>query len=146
MKKLILVPLNRNDRAEDLMPYVEEVARAGMKAVFLVPYPVDGFRWSHEQCGRKAIEEGDTAGALLQLGHPLAKSRRADRPRSESLVCQGHRSGGGTLRREYETCNPRVRGEGRCASDREPRGYRAKDCRAAHWQQLTVRPVQATEL
>ena len=58
MKKLILVPLKRNDRAEDLLPYVEEVARPGMKAVFMVPYPVDGFRWSHEEIGRKAIEEG----------------------------------------------------------------------------------------
>jgi hypothetical protein len=56
MKKLILVPLKRNDRAEDLMPYVEEVVRPGMKAVFMVPYPVDGFRWSHEEIGRKAIE------------------------------------------------------------------------------------------
>jgi hypothetical protein len=44
MKKLILVTLKRNDRAEDLLPFVEEVARSGMKAVFMVPYPVGGLR------------------------------------------------------------------------------------------------------
>jgi len=75
MKKLILVPLKRNDRAEDLLPYVEEVARPGMNAVFMVPYPVDGFRWSTEEFGRKAIEE-ENAGSLLHLGHQPAKSQR----------------------------------------------------------------------
>jgi hypothetical protein len=33
MQKLILISHKRYDRAEDLMPYVEEVARSGMKAV-----------------------------------------------------------------------------------------------------------------
>jgi len=57
MNKQILVPMKRNDRAEDFIPYVEKVARPGMKVVFMVPYPVDGFRWSTEEFGRKAIEE-----------------------------------------------------------------------------------------
>jgi hypothetical protein len=60
MKKLILVPLKRNDRAEDLMPYVEEIARPDMKAVFMVPYPVDGFRWSHGESAGIGLKDCST--------------------------------------------------------------------------------------
>lgn len=41
----ILVPLRRNDRIEQIVPYLEDVARPGMRVVFLIRYPVDGFRW-----------------------------------------------------------------------------------------------------
>ena len=58
MSRLILVPMKRGDRTEDLIPYIVRVARPGMKVVFMVPYPVNGFRWSHEEFGRKAIEDG----------------------------------------------------------------------------------------
>ena len=45
MSKKILVPLAQNDRAEEVLPYVERVARPGMNVVFLVRYPVDGIKW-----------------------------------------------------------------------------------------------------
>jgi hypothetical protein len=41
MSKKILVPLRQNDRTEEMVPYVEKVARPGMKVVFLVHY-----RWT----------------------------------------------------------------------------------------------------
>ena len=89
MKKLILVPLKRNDRVEDLMPYVEEVARPGMKAVFMVPYPVDGFRWSHEEIGRKAIEEGKRLASYYDWDTNLQKARVRFSPAMEALSAKG---------------------------------------------------------
>ncbi len=46
MKEKILVPLGQNDRTAEIIPYIEKVARPGMKVVFLLPYPVGGFRYS----------------------------------------------------------------------------------------------------
>ena len=43
MVKQILVPLSRNDRVKEMIPYVERAAIPGMKVVFLLRYPVDGF-------------------------------------------------------------------------------------------------------
>jgi hypothetical protein len=57
MNKKILVPLAQNDRAEEIIPYVENVARPGMKVVFLMRYPVDGFIWGKEEYGMRAALE-----------------------------------------------------------------------------------------
>lgn len=54
MNKKILVPLARNDRTEEMIPYIEKVARPGMNVVFLVRYPVDGFIWAKEEYGMRA--------------------------------------------------------------------------------------------
>lgn len=43
MNKQILVPLRQHDRIEDVLPCVERVAQPGMKVVFLLGYPVEGF-------------------------------------------------------------------------------------------------------
>ena len=58
MDKKIVVPMKRSDRVEDFIPYIENVARPGMKVVFMVPYPMDGLRWSAEEFGTKAITDG----------------------------------------------------------------------------------------
>jgi hypothetical protein len=57
VNKKILVPLGQNDRAEEMIPYVDRVARPGMTVVFLVRYPVDGFIWAKEEFGMKAALE-----------------------------------------------------------------------------------------
>ncbi len=57
MAKQILVPISRNDRVKEMIPYVERVALPGMKVVFLVPYPVDGFV-EHIRAGRFTGETG----------------------------------------------------------------------------------------
>jgi hypothetical protein len=54
MNKKILVPLGQYDRSEEMVPYIENVARTGMQAVFLVRYPVDGFIWAKEEYGMRA--------------------------------------------------------------------------------------------
>jgi hypothetical protein len=43
MAEQILVPLKRNDRVEEMIPYIEKVTRLGMGVVFLGPYPMDRF-------------------------------------------------------------------------------------------------------
>lgn len=57
MNRKILVPLGQNDRSEEIIPYIENVARPGMKVIFLVRYPVDGFMWTKEEFGMKAVLE-----------------------------------------------------------------------------------------
>src|SRR5262249_46080144 len=41
----ILVPLKRNDRIEDILPYLEQIARPGCKVTLLVHYSVEGLDW-----------------------------------------------------------------------------------------------------
>ena len=53
MNKKMLVPLARNDRTEEMIPYIEKVARPETKVVFLVRYPVDGFIWAKEEYGMR---------------------------------------------------------------------------------------------
>ena len=57
MNKKILVPLGQYDRSEDMIPYIENVARPGMKVVFLVRYLVDGIRFHKEEYGMRAALE-----------------------------------------------------------------------------------------
>ena len=57
MNKKILVPLGENDQIETMIPYVEKVARPGMKVIFLVRYPVGGFIWAKEEFGMRAALE-----------------------------------------------------------------------------------------
>ena len=54
MNKKILVPLARNDLTEEMIPFIEKVARPGTNVVFLVRYPVDGFTWAKEEYGMRA--------------------------------------------------------------------------------------------
>ena len=37
MAEQVLVPLKRNDRVEEIIPYVEKVTRPGMEVGFLLP-------------------------------------------------------------------------------------------------------------
>ncbi len=47
----ILVALKRNDRLEEIIPYIEKIAQPGMKVVFLLRYPVAGdFLWLGDHC------------------------------------------------------------------------------------------------
>ena len=89
MKNLILVPMKRNDRPEDFVPYIAEVARSGMKAVFLVPYPVDGYRWSNAEGGLKAIQDGQRLASYYTWDSNLKKARELVRSVGETLSANG---------------------------------------------------------
>lgn len=43
MAKQILVPLKKEDGMEEVIPYIERIVQPGMRVVFLVRYPLDGF-------------------------------------------------------------------------------------------------------
>ena len=88
MNKKILVPLGQNDRTEEMIPYIEKVARPGMKVVFLMRYPVDGIRWRKEEYGiRAAFKAG--SGEPLLLGRKPRKSEEAVAPACEALRAKG---------------------------------------------------------
>ena len=93
MNKKILVPLGQNDRAEEMIPYVEKVARPGMKVVFLVRYPVDGFIWAKEEFGMKAALEArqlvnyySWEGNLQRAQKKVSSARDVLRPKDIEVV------------------------------------------------------------
>jgi hypothetical protein len=57
MNKKILVRLGRYDRTGEMVPYVEKVARPGMKVVFLVRYPLEGINWPTKESDRESASE-----------------------------------------------------------------------------------------
>lgn len=89
MKKLILVPMKRDDRVGDLLPYVEEVVRPGMKVLFMAPYPVEGFRCSHEESGWKAIAEGIRLADYYKWDTNRRKVNELWAPAMEALNAKG---------------------------------------------------------
>ncbi|MEX0802252.1 MAG: hypothetical protein WD688_02865 [Candidatus Binatia bacterium] len=57
MNKKILVPLGQHDRTEEMIPYIEGVARSGMRVVFLVRYPVGGLQWPTKEPETESASE-----------------------------------------------------------------------------------------
>ena len=53
----ILVPLRRNDRIEDVVPYLERIARPGCKVTLLIHYSVEGLDWFQGQSMPSVVEE-----------------------------------------------------------------------------------------
>src|SRR5262245_52901015 len=51
MAEKILVPLNRHDRVEEVVPYIEQVTQPGTSVVFLIHHPVNSFKWLQAYCG-----------------------------------------------------------------------------------------------
>jgi len=57
MNKKILVPLGHYDRVGEMIPYVDKVARSGMKVVFLMRYPVGGIKWPTKEPDTETASE-----------------------------------------------------------------------------------------
>jgi hypothetical protein len=89
MNKKILVPLGQYDRSDEMIPYVENVARAGMKVVFLVRYPVDGFIWAKEEYGMKAALEARKLVTHYSWEENLGRAEKEVAPACESLRAKG---------------------------------------------------------
>ena len=98
MNKKILVPLGQYDRSDEMVPYIENVARPGMKVVFLVRYLVDGVDWRKEEYGMTGRLGGKEVGELLLLGRQPRKHKEACSSCLRSSACQRHRNGRGCLR------------------------------------------------
>jgi hypothetical protein len=59
----ILVVVRRSDRVEEFLPYIEEVAKPGMRVLFLLPYPTHWWNyfsdhWITTESQTKALLEG----------------------------------------------------------------------------------------
>jgi hypothetical protein len=89
MNQQILVPMKRSDRAEELIPYVEKVSRPGMKVIFMVPYPTDGFCWAREEFGRKAIEQAKRLADNYRWDANLQRAKDRVAPLLKSLTAKG---------------------------------------------------------
>ena len=69
----ILVPLRRNDKIEDVLPYLEQIAQPGCKVTLLVHYSVEGQDWFQDKSmlsmvkERGLVAEKDTFLALEPL-------------------------------------------------------------------------------
>jgi hypothetical protein len=53
----ILVPLRRRDRIEDVIPYLEQIARPGCRVILLVHYSVEGLDWFQSKSMPSVIKE-----------------------------------------------------------------------------------------
>jgi hypothetical protein len=89
MRKKILVPLGQNDRIEEMIPYIEKVARPGMKVVFLVRYPVDGFIWAKEEYGMRAALEAKQLVNYCSWEGNLESAKKQVAPACEALRAKG---------------------------------------------------------
>lgn len=89
MNKKILVPLGQYDRAEEMIPYIENVARPGMKVVFLTRYPVDGFIGSKTDGGvPKPSETRELVNYYTWQGN-LERAKRKAGAACEALRAKG---------------------------------------------------------
>jgi hypothetical protein len=89
MNKKILAPLGQYGRTEEMIPYVEKIARPGMKVVFLMRYPVDGFIWAKEEYGiRAALEAKELVNYYSWEGN-LEKAKQQVAPACEALRAKG---------------------------------------------------------
>lgn len=89
MNKKILVPLARNDRTEEMIPYIEKVARPGMNVVFLVRYPVDGFIWAKEEYGMRAALQARELVNYYSWGNNLGNAKSKLSHVCEALSAKG---------------------------------------------------------
>ena len=89
MNKKILVPLGQYDRTEEMIPYVEKIARPGMKVVFLVRYPVDGFIWAKEEYGMRAALEAKKLVNYYSWEGNFEKAKKQVAPACEALRAKG---------------------------------------------------------
>jgi hypothetical protein len=89
MNKKILVPLAQNDRAEEMIPYVERVARPGMNVVFLVRYPVNGFVWAKEEYGMRAALKARELVNFYSWENNLENAKRKLSHACEALSAKG---------------------------------------------------------
>jgi hypothetical protein len=93
MDKKILVPLGQYDRSDEMIPYVEKVARPGMKVVFLMRYPVDGIRWQKEGYGMRAALEAKELVHYYSWEANLEKAKAQVTPVCEDLRAKGIEAG-----------------------------------------------------
>jgi hypothetical protein len=89
MNKKILVPLGRYDSSEEMIPYIEKVARPGTKVVLLMRYPVDGFVGAKEEYGMRAALK-----AKQLVNHYSWEGNLQNAQKQVALTCEALRARG----------------------------------------------------
>jgi hypothetical protein len=89
MNKKILVPLGQYDRSEEMIPYIEKVARPGMKVIFLVRYLMDGIGSRKEEYGMKAALEAKKLVNYYSWEGNVEKAKQQVAPACEALLAKG---------------------------------------------------------
>jgi hypothetical protein len=89
VNKKILVSLGRYDSSEEMIPYIEKVARSGMKVVLLMRYPVDGFVWAKEEYGMKAALKAKELVNHYSWERNLENAQEQVAPTCEALRAKG---------------------------------------------------------
>src|SRR5262245_25226657 len=89
MSKKILVPLGLYDRTEEMIPYIEKVARPGMQVVFLVRYLMDGIGLRKEEYGMRAALEAKNLVNYYSWEGNLEKAKQQVAPTCEALRAKG---------------------------------------------------------
>jgi hypothetical protein len=89
VNKKILVSLGRYDSSEEMIPYIEKVARSGMKVVLLMRYPVDGFVWAKEEYGMKAALKAKELVNHYSWERNLGNAQEQVAPTCEALRAKG---------------------------------------------------------
>jgi hypothetical protein len=89
MNKKILVPLGHYDQSDEMIPYIESVARPGMRIVFLVRYRLEGIRLHKEEYGIKAALEAKHSVNYYSWEGNLENAKKRVAPACESLRAKG---------------------------------------------------------
>lgn len=132
MAQEILVPLGRDDRIEEILPYVEKVAQRGMRVVFLVRYPVNGLAGLQNQLLN--METGINMRAVREMEERYSWEGQGRLARQKVFpACKAlHKIGAevavevytGSLRKEVR--NYALKGDVHCVMTRAGLGLRIK--------------------
>jgi hypothetical protein len=89
MAKKILVPLGLNDRAEEMITFIENVTRPGMEVVFLVRYPVGGIKWPTKEPDTETASEVKELIDYYSWEENLRRAKSKVSSASEALRAKG---------------------------------------------------------
>lgn len=89
MAKKILVPLRLNDRAEEMIAFIDNVTRPGMEVVFLVRYPVGGVKWPTREPDTEPASEVKELIGYYSWEENLRRAKSQVSSASEALRAKG---------------------------------------------------------
>jgi hypothetical protein len=89
MSKKILVALGQNDRTAEMIPYIEKVARPGMKVVFLMRYPLGGIKWPTKEPDTETASEVNELLDYYSWEANLKRAKAEIAPAVEALRPKG---------------------------------------------------------
>ena len=84
----ILVPIRNGEKVEEIIPYLEKIAKPGMKVVFLFPYPVDRWLYMRDHwVTTESVKEAILAGRKI-LEEYSWEAQRALAEKRVSCICE----------------------------------------------------------